>query len=73
MKPRKPFLEAFFHATESGRPKDHPSEDQEWRSDRARQQQSPDPTDDQKDAELFGYALDRRVRLAIVRGLTRAS
>ena len=73
MKPRKPSLEASFNATESGWPEDHPSEDQEWRSDRARQQQAADPTDNQKDAELFGYALNRALRLAIVRGLTRAS
>ena len=73
MQPRKPLLEAFFNASERGRPKDHPSEDQEWRSDRARQQQPPDPADNEKDAELFGYALGRRVRLAIVRGPPRAS
>jgi hypothetical protein len=73
MEPRKPPLKAFFNATKSGWPKDHPSEDQEWRSDRARQQQAADPANNQKDAELFGYALIGRVHPAIVRGLTRAS
>jgi hypothetical protein len=73
MEPGKPPLKAFFDATESGRPEYYPSEDQEWRSDRARQQQAPNPTHDQKDAELFGYALIGGVSPAIVSGLTRAS
>jgi hypothetical protein len=73
MKARKTFLEAFFDATERGWPKDHPSEDQEWRSDGAWEQQSTDPADDQQDAQLFGHAQVRRVSLAIVRRLTRES
>ena len=38
VEPRKPLFEASFHATKCGRPEDHAAEDQEWRSDRARQQ-----------------------------------
>jgi hypothetical protein len=70
VKARKPFLKTFFDATERRRPEDYPPEEEEWRSDRSRQQQPPDSPNDEKDAELFGN-LDPRVSQAIVSGQSR--
>jgi hypothetical protein len=45
-------------ALEDAGPEDHPAEDDEWASDRTRQQQSPDAGDDQKDTDLLGHLPD---------------
>ena len=59
MQARKPLLEAAFHALNAAGQRITPPRIRNGGPDRARQQQSPDPADDQKDAELFGYDLDR--------------